>query len=62
MPVVEREKSGPHRWVIDWCPMCKERMTFWFVGENRMKCSQCASEKVKEQDRGLGLDSSIFED
>lgn len=59
MPVVERAKSGPHRWELDWCPTCKERMTFWFVSEHRTKCSQCSTEK--EKDQGLGLDSSIFE-
>lgn len=53
MILVEKSRTGSHRWENDWCPTCKERMTFWFVSETRTKCAQCATEKDKA--RGLGL-------
>jgi hypothetical protein len=53
MIVAERARTGAHRWENDWCPKCKERMTFWFVSETRTRCAMCATEKDKS--RGLAL-------
>ncbi len=53
MIVAERARTGSHRWENDWCPKCKERMTFWYVSETRTRCAMCAAEKDKS--RGLGL-------
>ncbi len=53
MVVAERARTGSHRWENDWCPKCKERLTFWFVAETRTKCAQCGLEEDKA--RGLGL-------
>lgn len=53
MVVAERARTGAHRWENDWCPKCKERMTFWFVSETRTRCAMCATEKDKT--RGLDL-------
>jgi hypothetical protein len=60
MPIKEREKTGSHKWQNAWCPVCKERTTFWFVSESRMKCSQCEGEK--DNTGGLHLDESMFKD
>ena len=51
MVVAARARTGSHKWENDWCPKCKERMTFWYVSETRTRCAMCANEK----DKGLGL-------
>jgi hypothetical protein len=60
MVTKEKPKTGSHRWQNEWCPVCKERTTFWFVSEFRMRCAQCENEK--DISGGLNLDSSIFEE
>lgn len=58
MVVAEKPKTGSFRWENDWCPKCRERTTFWFVREDRTKCSQCELEKDKGLGLGLGPDDS----
>jgi hypothetical protein len=59
MVVVEKPKTGPHRWELDFCTKCRERTTFWFVAEDRTKCAECGLEKGRgglvRDDGGPGL-------
>ena len=44
-------RENPEHWITDYCPRCKARTTFWFVGEILLRCEQCTYEK----DRSVGL-------